>query len=77
MEYRNGIVAAVALALSSVALAGMVASDEYARAARSEASGFHALTEQVAGGERMAGADEAPGLAPALLSASQPDTVRQ
>ncbi len=77
MEYRNGIFATLALALSSVALAGIVSSDEYARAARSEASGFHALTEQVIGCDTLAGADDAPVMAPAMLSASQPETVRQ
>lgn len=75
MEYRNGIFATIALALSSFALAGIVSTDEYARAARSEASGFHALTEQVMGGEPMACADEAPVLAPAMLSASASATA--
>jgi hypothetical protein len=43
------IFATVAVALSSVALAGIVSSEEYARAGRYEASGVHALTEQLQG----------------------------
>jgi hypothetical protein len=79
MEYRNGIFATIALALSSVALAGIVSTDEYARAAQSEASGFQALTEQLSGGEALAGADAGvPAvLAPALLSSAPSDTVQQ
>lgn len=49
MELRNMIFAMVAVALSSVALAGIVSSEDYARAARVEASGVHALTEQLQG----------------------------
>ncbi len=77
MEYRNAIFATLALALSSVALAGIVSSDEYARAAKSEASGLHALTEQLIGCDALAGGDATSVMAPALLSASQPETVRQ
>lgn len=49
MELRNMIFATVAVALSSVALAGIVSSEEYARAGRYEASGVHALTQQLQG----------------------------
>jgi hypothetical protein len=63
MELRKMIFATVAVALSSVALAGIVSSEEYALAARYEASGVHALTEQLRGPE-MLNADAA------LLSAA-------
>jgi len=53
MELRNMIFATVAVALSSVALAGIVSSEEYARAGRYEASGVHALTEQLRGPELL------------------------
>ena len=72
MGYRNGIFATVALALSSLALAGIVSTDEYAHAAKSEASGLQALTEQVVGVDAASCVDGT-----AMLSASQPDTVRQ
>lgn len=47
MRHRDGIFATIALALSSVALAGMVYTDEYSYAARTEVSGYHALARQV------------------------------
>jgi hypothetical protein len=72
MGYRNGIFATVALALSSLALAGIVSTDEYAHAAKSEASGLQALTEQVVGVDAASCVDGS-----AMLSASQPETVRQ
>jgi hypothetical protein len=40
----------VALALTTVALAGSVFTGAYSHAARAEASGLHALTEQVLSG---------------------------
>lgn len=64
MEYRNVITATLALALSSLALAGAVYSDAYSQAARTEASGYRALTEQVLGGDQLACAE------PALSSGS-------
>jgi len=75
MALRNMIFAIVAVALSSVALAGIVSSKDYARAARYEASGVHALTEQLDGSAALACADTAEN---ALLSSvSEKGTVRQ
>lgn len=70
MGYRDGIVTTLALALSSVALAGIVYSDVYSRAAQTEASGYHALTKVVLSGA----ADDKD---TALLSAAQPETAQQ
>ena len=59
MALRNMIFAIVAVALSSVALAGIVSSAGYARAARYEASGVYALTAQLQGGDTaLASADQ-------------------
>lgn len=73
MKYRDGIFATLAmtlaLALSSVALAGVVYTDAYSQAAKAEANGVHALTRQVASEEVPACADTA------MLSTT--DTVRQ
>lgn len=49
MGHRNGIFAVLALAMSSLALAGMVSTDAYSLAAQSEASGYSALTHEVGG----------------------------
>lgn len=49
MGHRDGIFAAVALTLSSLALAGVLHTDIYTQAARSEANGVAALERQVAG----------------------------
>jgi len=49
MELRNMIFAMVAVALSSVALAGIVSSEDYERAARVEVRGVQALTAQLQG----------------------------
>lgn len=51
MTYRTGIYATLGLTLSSAALAAIVYTDAYSQAAQAEASGFHALTEQLASGE--------------------------
>lgn len=51
MRHRDGIFAIFALALSSVALAGMVYTDAYSQAAQAEASGYDALAQQVMGGD--------------------------
>ena len=48
MKHRDGIVASVALALSVVAMAGLVASDGYARAAQAESTGYQALFRLIA-----------------------------
>lgn len=50
MGHRNGIFAVLALAMSSVALAGMVYTDAYTHAAQTEASAYSALTSQVGSG---------------------------
>lgn len=49
MKAKDGIFALAAVALSAFALAGMVVTDEYAAAARTEARGMVALTQEVAG----------------------------
>jgi hypothetical protein len=49
MKRLDGIVAIAAIALSALALGGMVVTDEYAAAARTEAQGMMALTHEVAG----------------------------
>jgi len=41
---QNGIFTTVAVALSGVALAGLLCTDAYSRAAGAEARGFHALS---------------------------------
>jgi hypothetical protein len=58
MKHRDGIFATLALALGSFALAGMVYTDAYSAAARTEAKGFDALTHEVIGGELVARADD-------------------
>lgn len=50
MRHRDGIFATIALALSSVALAGMVYTDEYSYAARTEVNGYNALAHEVVSG---------------------------
>ena len=47
MTYRDGLFATTALVLSSVALAGILYSDDYSQAAQSEASAYDALFYQV------------------------------
>lgn len=69
MKYRDGIFATVALALTSVALAGVVYTDAYSQAASAEASGVRALTEAAAG-DTIACADTA------MLSSAS-DTVQR
>jgi len=49
MKRLDGIVAIAAIALSALALGGMVVTDEYAAAARTEAQGMMALTHEVSG----------------------------
>ncbi|HWW70697.1 MAG TPA: hypothetical protein VN089_12210 [Duganella sp.] len=56
MKYRDGIFATVAIALTSVALAGVVYTDVYSQTAKAEVSGVRALTE-VASGDVLACAD--------------------
>lgn len=47
MAIRDGFFATIALALSSVALASIVYTDEYSHAAQAEANGYRALALQV------------------------------
>ncbi|MFC0168485.1 hypothetical protein ACFFKC_10355 [Pseudoduganella danionis] len=49
MKYRDGIISTFALALTSLALAGVVYTDAYSQAAKAEATGVRALTEVAAG----------------------------
>ncbi|MBY0240824.1 MAG: hypothetical protein K2X55_16045 [Burkholderiaceae bacterium] len=49
MKRLDGVVAIAAIALSALALGGMVVTDEYAAAARTEARGMMALTHEVSG----------------------------
>jgi hypothetical protein len=49
MGHRDGIFAAVALTLSSLALASVLRTDIYTQAAGAEANGVAALQRQVAG----------------------------
>ncbi|OEZ98541.1 hypothetical protein [Duganella sp. HH101] len=69
MKYRDGIFATIALALTSVALAGVVYTDAYSQAASAEATGVRALTEAAAG-DTIACADTA------MLSSAS-DTVQR
>ncbi|MYM84772.1 hypothetical protein GTP44_22845 [Duganella sp. FT50W] len=69
MQYRDVIFAMVALALTSVALAGVVYTDAYSQAAKAEVSGVRALT-LVASGDQAC--DPAT-----MWSSNQSGTVRQ
>ncbi|MEH6436974.1 hypothetical protein [Massilia sp. DD77] len=57
MSIRDGIFTTAAVAVSAVALAGLLGTDAYSRAAGAEARGLHALTMQM----QMACADECDG----------------
>lgn len=59
MRHRNEVFTGLAAALSSIILAGMVYTDDYAQAAQAEASGYDALVRRVAGGA-AAPCDQAP-----------------
>jgi hypothetical protein len=59
MKYRDGIFATIALALTSVALAGVVYTDAYSQTAKAEVSGLRALTHQVENGDAVACDDTA------------------
>ena len=50
MHHRDEIFTGLAVALSTIVLAGMVYTDDYAQAAQAEASGYDALARRVAGG---------------------------
>jgi len=70
MKYRDAVFATIALAVTSVALAGVVYTDAYSQTAKAEVSGVRALTE-VASGVTLACADTA------MLSDQSLDTVQQ
>ncbi|UGQ48248.1 hypothetical protein [Massilia endophytica] len=74
MKHRDGIFATVAVALSSLALAGMVYTDEYSHAASAEAKGYDALTHEVLRGEPVA-AIETP--CPDVMTADAGGVARQ
>lgn len=67
MGRRDGIFALLAIALSAVAMAGMVYTDGYSSAARAEASGVAAFTHFV-----LSDASDA-----VQLSATMPEAVQQ
>jgi len=69
MKYRDAIFATIALALTSVALAGVVYTDAYSGAAKAEVRGVRALT-QVAIGDAVC--DPAN-----MLSSTETGTVQQ
>jgi hypothetical protein len=56
MKNRDGIFATIAVALTTVALAGVVYTDAYLQSAKAEVQGVRALTE-VASGDVLACAD--------------------
>lgn len=69
MRNLNGIMATIALVLSSAALAGMVYTDQYSQAARSEARGYEAVNHAL-----LACADDVPAQ---TLSAADVEPVQQ
>lgn len=69
MKYRDAIFATMALALTSVALAGVVYTDAYSHAARTEISGVRALTLVASGDNACDPAN--------MLSSNESGTVQQ
>lgn len=70
MKYRDAIFATMALALSSVALAGVVYTDAYSHTAKAEAHGMRALALVASGDE--------PACDPVtMLSSNESGTVQQ
>ena len=69
MKYRDSIAAALAIALSTLVLAGVVSTDAYLQTAKVEVQGVRALTD-VASGAVLACAD-------AGLMAEQGGTVQR
>ena len=70
MKYRDAIFATIALALTSVALAGVVYTDAYSHTAQVEVHGVRALTQMASG--------EAAVCDPAnMLSSNESGTVQQ
>jgi hypothetical protein len=70
MKYRDAIFATIALALSSVALAGVVYTDAYSHTAKAEVHGVRALTLAASGDEIVC--DPAT-----MLSSNESGTVQQ
>jgi hypothetical protein len=70
MKYRDAIFATIALALSSVALAGVVYTDAYSHTAKAEVHGVRALTLVASGDEIVC--DPAT-----MLSSNESGTVQQ
>ena len=70
MKNRDGIFATIAVALTTVMLAGVVSTDAYMQTAKAEVQGVRALTE-VASGDALACADTS------LMSADATGTVQQ
>ena len=70
MKYRDAIFATIALAATSVALAGVVYTDAYSHTAQAEVHGVRALT-LVASGEAVS-CDPAT-----MLSSNESGTVQQ
>lgn len=60
MRYADGVFAVAAVALSSLVLAGVVHSDDYALAAQAEAYGVDALTQRVWGEVQLCDNRRAP-----------------
>ncbi|SDF61009.1 MULTISPECIES: hypothetical protein [unclassified Duganella] len=69
MKYRDAIFATIALALTSVALAGVVYTDAYAHTARAEVTGVRALTLVASGDFACDPAN--------MLSSNESGTVQQ
>jgi hypothetical protein len=67
MKHRDGIIATIALTLSSFALAGMMYTDAYSAATGTEVRGVNALTHEVIGGGMVASADSVDGTASAAV----------
>lgn len=70
MKFRDAIFATITLALTSVALAGVVYTDAYSHTARAEVSGVRALTLVASGDAALC--DPAN-----MLSSNETGTVQQ
>ncbi|KQQ36195.1 hypothetical protein ASF61_08345 [Duganella sp. Leaf126] len=56
MKNRDGIVATLAVALTTVALAGVISTDAYLQTAKAEVQGVRALTDVASGQGQVAAA---------------------
>lgn len=72
MKYRDAIFATIALALSSVALAGVVYTDAYSHTAKAEAHGMRALALVASGDDDATACDPVT-----MLSSNESGTVQQ